>query len=74
MSFYIRWEQNTYHDDAYLNALIQRKHRKTKNEFSERNRRKRRPTSSRIKQNNDHTRIVRKYGFVAPLNKSCHNS
>ena len=48
--------------------MIQRKHRKTKNYNCEINRRKCRPTQIRIKQINDHTRILRKIRFRSSFN------
>ena len=47
--------------------LFERKHKKTKNYFSKRNCRKCRPTQNRMKQNNDHTKIVLKMRFCYHL-------
>ena len=59
----------TQHDDVYFNVLIQRKHRKTKNQFSKRNFRKCR-IKAVLKKTMTTQEWCVKYDFVAPLRMS----
>ena len=54
---------------SYFKRRILKKAQKDENQFSKRNRRKCRPRKGRIKQNNDHTRIVRKIPFCSSFKR-----